>query len=100
MACEACQFTVQGLVDRADGVVGSNLDFSTGIAEIFVAKDWGFELAALEDALMHQGYTLRMGTGHETVHMRRMRRIEEKKKTVVARKKNRTNHTIASAPAG
>ena len=35
---------MQGLIDRMDGVVASNLDFNTGIAEVFVAKDWGFDV--------------------------------------------------------
>merc|ERR1711907_146477 len=78
MGCEACEYTVQGLIDRTDGVVASNLDFGTGIAKIYVAKDWGFDLQKLEDELMYRGYTLLMGTGHETVHMRRMKSIQKK----------------------
>jgi len=78
MGCEACQYTVQGLIDRTDGVVASNLDFNTGVAEVFVAKDWGFDLKVLEEELMYAGYTLLMGTGHETVHMRRMNKINAK----------------------
>jgi len=97
MGCEACQYTVQGLIDRTDGVVASNLDFATGIAEIFVARDWGFDAKALEEELMYQGYTLLMGTGHETVHMRRLRKIEERKKRTA--KQNNTVRTPRSGPA-
>lgn len=69
---------MQGLIDRTDGVVASNLDFNTGIAQIYVAKDWGFDVQKLEDELMYRGYTLLVGTGHETVHMRRMKNIAKK----------------------
>ena len=76
---QACQYTVQGMIDRTDGVVASELDFNTGVAEIYVAKDWGFQVKVLEEQLMYQGYTLLMGTGYETVHMRRMKQIEQEK---------------------
>jgi len=57
MGCEACQTHVQGLMDRASGVVGSRVDFKAGRAELVVNRDWAFDFQALAQRLEEDGYT-------------------------------------------
>lgn len=57
MGCEACQTHVQGLMDRAGGVIGSRVDFKAGRAELVVNRDWAFDFQALARRLEEDGYT-------------------------------------------
>ena len=58
MGCEACQSHVRTVIDRSAGVVGSEVDFTQGTARLLVADGWGFNLTALGERLLHEGYEL------------------------------------------
>lgn len=56
MGCEACSMKVKGLLDHANGVLGSHVDFKTGTAELLVNKDWAFNVNDVSKQLTSKGY--------------------------------------------
>lgn len=56
MGCEACELHVRGLLDKSSGVIGSRADFKAGYAELEIAENWGFDMAAVLDKLKQDGY--------------------------------------------
>jgi len=58
MGCEACQLHVQKVLESTSGVVGAEVNFKTGRAEVLVAKDWAFDINATQTQLTVDGYTI------------------------------------------
>eukprot|EP00947_MAST-08B_sp_MAST-8B-sp1_P000199 g199.t1 len=58
MGCEACEAHVRGVLDRAGGVVSSQVNFEAGKATVMVAKDWGFALDSVSSELAVDGYDI------------------------------------------
>jgi copper chaperone CopZ len=64
MGCEACIDAVGRIINRANGVVSSNIELDTGEATVWIAKDWNFDPKDLDKHLKHHGYEL-----HEEGHI-------------------------------
>jgi copper chaperone CopZ len=56
MGCEACEVHVNSVMARSSGVIGSRADFKAGFAEVEVADNWGFDMAAVVRELKKDGY--------------------------------------------
>lgn len=56
MGCEACQLHVQGLMNNVAGVMGSQVDWTTGKAELIVNEE-SFDFASLNRLLEDDGYS-------------------------------------------
>jgi len=56
MGCEACQVHVQKLLEKSSGVVGARADFETGLVQLHVANDWGFNMNSTRKLLADDGY--------------------------------------------
>eukprot|EP00961_Rhodomonas_salina_P219983 2973707-Rhodomonas_salina.1 len=63
MGCEACQAHVKGVIDGLGGVVASSVDFTSGMAEVHVARRWAsksagpmFDVSVMAEKLDEDGY--------------------------------------------
>jgi len=59
MGCEACVDGVTKMIEKTDGVLYTSVDFESGEAEMYVAKNWKFDHNALNATLVENGYELR-----------------------------------------
>jgi len=59
MGCEACVDGVTKMIEKTDGVLYTTVDFESGEAEMYVARDWKFDQDALNATLVDAGYELR-----------------------------------------
>ena len=67
MGCEACQFHVKGVLERTPGVIGTEVDFKAGSAELLIARNWGFDLQQAQKILEYDGYELSIKRVEEEV---------------------------------
>eukprot|EP00943_MAST-04B_sp_MAST-4B-sp1_P007617 g7617.t1 len=72
MGCEACIDAVGRIINRANGVVYSNIELDTGKATLWIAKDWNFDPKDLDKHLKHHGYEL-----HEEGHITKKMQLDK-----------------------
>lgn len=58
MGCEACERAVRQALASASGVVDTRARFESGVAELSVARDWGFDLGEVRQKLAAAGFDL------------------------------------------
>merc|ERR1711871_216576 len=66
MGCEACQLHVRTQLEMSSGVLSSDVDWRASKANLWINKDWGFNLTALASKLALDGYEIQLllnGTG-------------------------------------
>merc|ERR1712046_455719 len=56
MGCEACSLHVQKLLESSSGVVSADVSFETGLVQLEVARDWGFDINSTQLRLLNDGY--------------------------------------------
>ena len=68
MGCEACIDAVGRIINRANGVVSSNIELDTGEATVWIAKDWNFDPTTCICSIYH--ITLQGGVNQQNPNNR------------------------------